>query len=147
MNFADVGYSALRPTDEKIKNKAIVNEDESTKNQRAESSEALKLQLQGKMDTGGSKGDWEQEREELMNRLRESEALAQQAAMTWEEKTKMTNASAASAGMADLIAKRERAKRVPCLTNLSEDPNLSARIFHFVDVGTTSLDGLIGTRM
>jgi hypothetical protein len=141
VNFADtLGTLRYANRTKKIKNKAVVNEDESTKliNGLKAEIEALKSQLQGKMHAGESKGDWEREREELMNKLRESEALAQQAAMTWEEKSKLTDASAASAGMADLIAKRERAKRVPCLTNLSEDPNLSARIFHFVDVGSTS---------
>ena len=59
--------------------------------------EALKAQLLGGTAAAGgtnngtmneNKSEWEKEREELMAKLKESETLALQAAMTWYEKTK-----------------------------------------------------------
>ena len=130
-----------------IKNKAIVNEDESTKliNGLKAEIELLRAQLAGGVngDGGGKSGnngqsEWEKEREELMAKLKESEDLAQKAAMTWEEKLKITDESANTAGFGDMTAKRERMKTTTCLTNLSEDPQMNAHIIHFVDEGETS---------
>ena len=45
----------------------------------------------------------------------------------------MTNDAADDAGLGDWSKKREKMKTVPCLTNLSEDPQMNGRIIHFVD--------------
>jgi hypothetical protein len=148
-NYAEtLGTLRYASRAKQIKNKAIVNQDESTKliNGLKAEIEALKAQLlggtaaQGVGAAGGKQGqsDWEREREELMARLKESETLAQQAAMTWEEKSKITDDAAHDAGLGDMSAKRERMKTTACLTNLSEDPQMNGRIIHFVDEGETS---------
>lgn len=115
-----------------IKNKAIVNEDESTKliNGLKAEIEALRLQLKGKGGHGGHGGqsEWEKEKEELMLKLKESEQLALQAAMTWEEKTKLTNDSATNVGFGEMLLKKEKMKTTPCLTNLSEDPQMNGKM-------------------
>ena len=50
-----------------------------------------------------------------------------------EEKSKLTHDAADDAGLGDWSKKREKMKTVPCLTNLSEDPQMNGRIIHFVD--------------
>ena len=127
----------------KIKNKAVVNEDSTTKlvnNLKAEI-EALKAQLQGGSGGvlgGGKNADeerkkWDEEREALLARLKESEQLAQRASMTDDERAKETALAAQNQGMAELLAQREKAKNTPCLLNLSEDPQMDGRIIHFLE--------------
>ena len=127
----------------KMKNKAVVNEDSTTKlvnNLKAEI-EALKAQLQGGSSGvlgGGKNADeerrkWDEEREALLARLKESEQLAQRASMTDDERAKETALAAQNQGMAELVAQREKAKNTPCLLNLSEDPQMDGRIIHFLE--------------
>jgi hypothetical protein len=132
----------------KIQNKAVVNEDTTTKlvkNLKKEI-EALKAQLQGggaasKSSSPGADSAsrerkiWEGEREALMLRLKESEQLAQRATMTWDEKAIETKAAAEDQGMDELLAQREKAKTNPCLTNMSEDPQMDGRIMYFLEYG------------
>ena len=131
----------------KIKNKAVVNEDSTTKlvnNLKAEI-DALKAQLMGGNNNnnnngggGGKNADeerkkWDEEREALLAKLKESEQLAQRASMTDDERAKETALAAQDQGMAELVAQREKAKNTPCLLNLSEDPQMDGRIIHFLE--------------
>ena len=135
----------------KIKNKAVVNEDSTTKlvnNLKAEI-EALKAQLQGGNSSamgGGKNADeerkkWDDEREALLARLKESEQLAQRASMTDDERAKETALAAQNQGMAELVAQREKAKNTPCLLNLSEDPRWISGLYTSGVQKDVSLDG------
>ena len=76
---------------------------------------------------------WDEEREALLAKLKESEQLAQRASMTDDERAKETALAAQDQGMAELVAQREKAKNTPCLLNLSEDPQMDGRIIHFLE--------------
>ena len=76
---------------------------------------------------------WDEEREALLAKLKESEQLAQHASMTDDERAKETALAAQDQGMAELVAQREKAKNTPCVLNLSEDPQMDGRIIHFLE--------------